>query len=92
MTKVDTYRDGGTVCVIEGDVEFCIDNRIGTQTKHSLYNGYPTDGSVVYKKEDFSLFLDMVSRIDHKINENESILINKTVERIKESSIGSSRW
>lgn len=41
IEAVDTYRDGGTRG-IETDVgEFCIDNRIGSFTKGSVWVGYP---------------------------------------------------
>jgi len=45
--KTDTYRDGGTTTFIIDGQEYCIDNRIGSQTKGKLYRGYPTRGELV---------------------------------------------
>lgn len=85
MSTVDTYRDGGTVCVEEGEKCFCIDFRIDTQTKGSLYDDYPNRGSIVYKQEDFLKFLEMVGNLDEDkgISRNEFEAIWMMVDRIK---------
>lgn len=83
MSTVETYRDGGTVCISENGVQFCIDNRMGSDTKGSLYNNYPTRGSIVHDKDNLILFLSMVSRIENAISENEYLIVDNVVSKIQ---------
>ena len=43
ITKIESYLDGGTIEIVTTDEIYCIDNRIRTKTKGSLFFGYPKD-------------------------------------------------
>lgn len=43
IIKIDSYRDGGTIKIITDEIDYCIDNRISSTTKGSIYCGYPED-------------------------------------------------
>ena len=80
--SVDTYRDGGTVSICLGNIEFCIDRRIASTTKNILYKGYPSKECVVVNEEDFVFFLGIVYVIKytkHSIQQNENDAITQVV-------------
>lgn len=41
IKRFDTYRDGGTIKIETNRGTFCFDNRISSNTKGRLYEGYP---------------------------------------------------
>lgn len=41
IISIGRYRDGGTISIKTDIGEFCIDNRIGSETKGVMFNGYP---------------------------------------------------
>jgi len=43
ITKIDGYRDGGTIQIITTDEIYCIDGRIKTKTEGIIFLGYPKD-------------------------------------------------
>ena len=43
IKKFETYRDGGTIELHTDKGIFCFDERIGSNTKGRLYQGYPKD-------------------------------------------------
>lgn len=43
ITKIDGYRDGGTMQIITTDEIYCIDSRIKTKTEGIIFLGYPKD-------------------------------------------------
>lgn len=43
ITKIDGWKDGGTIEIVTTDEIYCIDSRIGTKTKGSIFFGYPKD-------------------------------------------------
>jgi hypothetical protein len=43
ITKIDGYRDGGTIQIITTDEIYCIDCRIKTKTEGIIFLGYPKD-------------------------------------------------
>ena len=55
ITKITSYRDGGTIEITTEEKVYCIDNRISTETKGTVYEGYPDKGVVVENQEDIKL-------------------------------------
>lgn len=46
IKKMGSFLDGGTVAVTTEEKVYCIDNRVHTTTRGSVYEGYPKkDGS-----------------------------------------------
>lgn len=43
ITKIDGYLDGGTIKIVTTNEIYCIDSRIKTKTKGSIFFGYPKD-------------------------------------------------
>jgi hypothetical protein len=43
IKNFDMYRDGGTIELTTDKGIFCFDERIGSDTKGRLYQGYPKD-------------------------------------------------
>ena len=43
ITKIDGYLDGGTIKIVTTYEIYCIDSRIKTKTKGSIFFGYPKD-------------------------------------------------
>jgi len=41
ILDITLYLDGGTIGIQTNHGAFCIDRRIGTETKGKLYRGYP---------------------------------------------------
>jgi hypothetical protein len=41
IIKYDVYKDGGTVEITTDEGVFCFDGRLKSETKDSLYYGYP---------------------------------------------------
>ncbi len=41
------YLDGGSTTVFTDEGTFCIDRRIGTETKDRLYTAYPDNGGTL---------------------------------------------
>ena len=53
ITKIDVYLDGGTIKIIATDEIYCIDSRIKTKTKGSIFFGYPKhDNSNIVPNQD----------------------------------------
>lgn len=42
-TKINTYRDGGTIEVKYDNKSYFIDRRIGTATPNAVYDAYPSE-------------------------------------------------
>jgi len=82
MIQIQLYRDGGTLSISESGVEFCIDNRFATETKHRLYLGYPSKNSVVTKESDFNKFLEMISEaiVKDQLGSEQRHMIESAVE------------
>jgi len=43
IIEIDGYKDGGTIKIVTTEEIYCIDNRIKTKTKGSIFLGYPKD-------------------------------------------------
>ena len=43
ITKISGYLDGGTIRIVTIDEIYCIDSRLKTKTKGSVFFGYPKD-------------------------------------------------
>jgi hypothetical protein len=41
ITKIDGYKDGGTIKIDTTRGEYCVDCRLGTSTKGSIFCNYP---------------------------------------------------
>lgn len=53
ITKIDGYLDGGTIKIVTTDEIYCIDSRIRTKTKGSIFFGYPKyDNSNIASNQD----------------------------------------
>lgn len=53
ITNIDVYLDGGTIEIATSDVIYCIDSRITTKTKGSIFFGYPKeDNSNIIQNQD----------------------------------------
>lgn len=52
--KFEKYCDGGTIELETDKGIFCFDNRIGSDTKGRLYDGYPKDdnSNIIENSED----------------------------------------
>lgn len=59
IENIMTYRDGGTIEIITDRGTFCIDRRLGSQTKGRLFFGYPSDKNIV---ENYSDLLEQIKR------------------------------
>lgn len=60
IKQIDAYRDGGTIAIETDEGLFCIDNRIETTTKGTVYLGYPDRGVLVEKKQVDELYTCML--------------------------------
>ena len=54
IIEIDSYRDGGTMSVkTEQNMTYCVDNRINSKTKGSIFLDYPKkDNSNIIEKQD----------------------------------------
>jgi hypothetical protein len=53
IKKFEMYRDGGTIELTTDKGIFCFDDRIGSNTKGRLYEGYPRrDNSNIIENSD----------------------------------------
>jgi len=59
IQKIITYLDGGTIEIITDRGTFCVDRRLGSQTKGRLFFGYPSDKNIV---ENYSDLLEQIKR------------------------------
>ena len=41
IISINTYRDGGTYCILTDKGEYYVDRRIHTETPYSVYDKYP---------------------------------------------------
>ena len=57
IIKIDSCLDGGTIKVVTTDEIYCIDSRIKTRTKGSIFLGYPKDdnSNVVSNQEEIKM-------------------------------------
>jgi len=80
------HRDGGTLSISESGFEFCIDNRISTETKYRLYLGYPSKNNVVTKESDFNKFLEMISdaSVKDQLGSEQKLMIEKSIDTYDE--------
>ena len=46
ILAIETYRDGGTVCIKTDTGKYWIDKRIGTSTRGIIFNKYPETNSI----------------------------------------------
>ena len=59
IKKFEMYRDGGTIELDTDKGIFCFDERIGSNTKGRLYQGYPKDdnSNLIENSEDLEIEL-----------------------------------
>ena len=60
IIKIDSYKDGGTIEITTDEGTYCIDDRLCSKTKGSIFCGYPENDN---------------SNIDQYQNEMKEILI-----------------
>lgn len=63
IKEMDVYTDGGTVKLTTNMGDYYIDNRLGSETKHKLYDNYPDRGNII--KDDKEIKSDL-----YKVLEN----------------------
>jgi DnaJ-class molecular chaperone len=71
ILKIEAYRDGGTIQITTDEGPYCIDNRLFTKTKGSIFYGYPLkDNSNIdrYQDEMKGVIIDALSK--YKVKEN----------------------
>jgi hypothetical protein len=61
ILDIDEYKDGGTILIVTDEGDYCIDRRLGSKTKGSLFCGYPENDN---------------SNIDQHQNEIKNIILN----------------
>jgi hypothetical protein len=60
------YKDGGTTKYItDNDLEFCLDNRIGSNTKRRWYLGYPGKPESTMLEDDNLLLIDFLKSLSN---------------------------
>lgn len=62
ILSLDYYTDGGTQQILTDLGEFCIDNRIKTNTRRALYKGHPENGELV---NDDSIKIQLIRAIEN---------------------------
>lgn len=82
ILKFDAYKDGGTIEITTDKGVFCVDNRICTKTKNSLYNGYPKkDNSNIIENSD-----DLKKEILNALEKYDDVFYSKTIKRFLEEN------
>jgi hypothetical protein len=64
ITKIDGYLDGGTIKIVTTDEIYCIDSRIKTKTKGSIFFGYPKDDNSNIVSNQDEIKIEMTNAIE----------------------------
>ena len=83
ITKITSYRDGGTIEITTEDNKiYCIDDRIGTDTRGTVYEGYPDNSKPVENQEDIKLQIANAVMLYYTDNKEEQFSYQKGIVKL----------
>lgn len=85
--KVDTFRDGGTVIIQNESVTYCIDRRIGTETKNRVFTQYPLrmEAVMLAEADELRNFVELAQiAVNVTSYENQTLAINEAITLAKD--------
>lgn len=64
ITKIDSYRDGGTIEIITPDMNYCIDGRINSKTIGCVFFSYPKDDNRNLHPNQDEIKLELINSLE----------------------------
>lgn len=73
ILRINGFKDGGTIEITTDKEIYCVDNRIRSKTKGSVFEGYPLDGNSNILSNQNEIKLELIELLkDYDFNEFET--------------------